>query len=384
MRPGNQHHQSLRIVPVEVPKALRRFIRIPWLLYADDPAWVPPLLIERRRHLSARNPYFAHARACFWIAYRGMRPVGRISAQVDELHLQRHHDATGFFGMLEAEDDAEIFQALTGTAEQWLRGQNMRRVLGPFNLSINQECGLLVEGFDTPPSIMMGHGRRYYGPRLEEQGYGKEKDLLAYRVNVESDQPPGLRQFAARAATSEVRLRPLRKSAFAEEMAVVQTIFEDAWSQNWCFIPFTKPEFNHLGESIKFLVDEEFVQIAEVKETPAAIIVVLPNLNEVIGDLNGRLFPFGWMKLLWRLKVRSPTSARVSLMGVCRRYHESLLGAALAFRLIDAVHASAARRGIRDVEMSWILEDNLRIRKIIEAIGGTVSKRYRIYGKELA
>lgn len=378
----DRHNQSLRIVRVEGRSALRRFIRVPWSLYADDPRWVPPLLIERRQHLSSRNPYFAHAQYCSWLAYRGLRPVGRISAQVDELHLQRHRDATGFFGMLEAEDDAETFRVLTDTAEQWLRGKGMRRILGPLNLSLNQEGGLLVEGFDTPPSIMMGHARPYYGLRLEEQGYSKQKDLFAYRVNADFDWPPFIKKMTTR-AKQDVHLRPLCMPRFSEELEILQGIFEDAWSQNWGFIPFTKTEFQHLGQNIKFLVDDGLVQVAEVNGAPAGMIVVLPNINEVIRDLNGRLFPFGWMKLLWRLKVRYPTSARVPLMGVRRRYQESLLGPALAFMLIDAVRTPVARRGIREVEMSWILEDNMRIRNIIESIGGTVYKRYRIYGKKL-
>ena len=344
--------------------------------------WVPPLLIERAQHLSTRNPYFAHAQYCSWLAYRGSRPVGRISAQVDELHIQRYNDATGFFGMIEAEDDAETFRALTDTAEQWLRGKGMRRILGPLNLSLNQEGGLLVEGFDTPPSIMMGHARRYYGPRIEEQGYRKEKDLLAYLVTTKFEWPPKVLKILTK-ATQGVHLRPLRMPRFDEDLETLQRIFEDAWSQNWGFIPFTRAEFQHMGQDIKHLVDEELVQIAELNGNPAGMIVVLPNINEAIRDLNGRLFPFGWMKLLWRLKVKHPGSARVPLMGVCRRYQESLLGPAIAFMLIDAVRAPAAKRGIREVEMSWILEDNMGMRNIIESIGGKVYKRYRIYGKEL-
>jgi hypothetical protein len=378
----NRKNPSIRIIPVENRAGLRQFIRIPWSIYADDPFWVPSLLMERRQHLSPHNPYFAHATYSSWIAYKGTRPVGRISAQIDNLHLQYHQDATGFFGMLEAEDDAETFQALTDTAERWLRGHGMRRILGPLNLSLNQECGLLVEGFDTPPSIMMGHARPYYGLRIEEQGYRKEKDLLAYLVNTDFALPSFVQKLITR-KTQDVCVRPLCTSRFSEELEILRDIFADAWSQNWGFIPFTREEFKHLGQDIKLLVDEELVQIAEVRGAPAAMIVVLPNLNEAIRDLNGRLFPFGWLKLLWRLKVRFPGSARVPLMGVRRQYHDSLLGPALAFMVIDAVRAPAQKLGIRDVEMSWILEDNMGMRNIIESINGRAYKRYRIYGKEL-
>jgi hypothetical protein len=373
---------SLRIIPVESRAALRQFIRIPWSIYADDPVWVPPLLVERRHHLSPKSPYFAHAHYGSWIAYRGTIPVGRISAQIDKLHLERYQDDTGFFGMLEAEDNAETFQGLTRTAEGWLRGRGMRRMLGPYNLSLNQECGLLVEGFNTPPSIMMGHARPYYGLRIEEQGYRKEKDLLAYLVHTDFSMPPYVQKLITR-NHQEICVRPLDMSRFSEELEILRDIFVDAWSQNWGFIPFTTEEFNHLGQDIKLLVNKDLVRIAEVNSTPAAMIVVLPNVNEVIQDLNGRLLPFGWLKLLWRLKVKYPGSARVPLMGVRRRYHDSLLGPALAFMVIDAVRAPAQKLGIRNVEMSWILDDNMGIRNIIEAIQGTVYKRYRIYGKEL-
>jgi hypothetical protein len=189
----------LCIKAVEGRQILRQFIRLPWSLYTGDPAWVPPLILERREHLSSRNPFFDHARYRAWIAYRGEKPVGRISAQIDRLHLERYQDAAGFFGLLEAEDDPEVFRTLLHTAETWLRSQGMRRILGPFNLSINQECGVLVEGFDTSPMVMMGHSRPYYTGRLEEQGYGKAKDLLAYWISADFTLPPVMESLLARA-----------------------------------------------------------------------------------------------------------------------------------------------------------------------------------------
>jgi hypothetical protein len=302
---------------------------------------------------------------------------------VDELHLERYQDATGFFGLLEGEDDAEVFHALLKTAETWLRDQGMRHVIGPFNLSINQECGLLVEGFDTPPSIMMGHARPYYARRLEEMGYSKEQDMLAYHLDANFSLSAAMHAVIARAG-EQLSVRPMRRSHFREELEILRDIFEDAWSKNWGFVPFTAAEFKHLGDSLKLLVEDEYVQIAEVDGVPAAMIVGMPNVNEVIRDLNGRLFPFGWLKVLWRLKVRYPKSARVALMGVRQRYQDSLLGAALAFTIIDAVRPPGVKRGIKDVELSWILEDNVRMRHMIEALGGVAYKRYRIFGKELA
>ncbi len=372
----------VRIEPIHGSRDLRRFIRVPWSLYTDDPTWVPHLLLERQEQFSGRNPYFAHARSCFWLACRGPQPVGRISAQIDALYEAQYQDATGFFGLLEAEDEAETFHALLSTAEAWLRDQGMLRVRGPFNLSINQECGLLVEGYETPPMIMMGHALPYYEGRLIAEGYQGVKDLLAYHIATHFT-PPALMQTVVSRAAGAIQIRPMRRSHLSEELHILQEIYEDAWAGNWGFIPFTKEEFQHLGQSLRLLVEDEYVQIAEIDGVPAAMIVAFPNINEAIGDLNGRLYPFGWLKLLWRLKIKHPKTARVALMGVRKRFQGTALGAALAFMLIDAVRNHGIRRGVQAVELSWILEDNMPMRNMLAMIGGTPYKRYRIYEKIL-
>lgn len=374
---------QLRIVPVAGDRLLQRFIDLPWSLYAGDPCWVPPLKFERKWHLSAKNPYFKHADFQAWIACRGEHVVGRISAQVDQLHLQRYNDATGFFGLLEAEDNEETFRALFKSAENWLRQRGMKRIRGPFSLSINDECGLLVEGFDSPPPIMLGHARPYYGGRVEEQGFAKEEDLLAYRIHPDADPPQHLEMLAKRVA-GRVTVRTMRRDRFKEELEIIRDIFEDAWSENWGFIPFTPAEFADLGKNLKLLVDAESVRIAELDGEPAAMIVMFPNLNEMIKDLDGRLFPFGWLKLLWRLKVIGAKSARVPLMGVRRRYQGTRLGATLALMAISPLHELARERGIEEVDMSWILEQNQGMRKIIDSVGSELYKRYRIYQKEIS
>ncbi len=379
---GNQNFEQLQIIPVAGRRLLRSFIMLPWTLYVDDPCWVPPLIFERKWHLSAKNPYFEHADFQAWIACRGKRVVGRISAQVDQLHLQRYHDATGFFGFLEAKDDEETFHALFEVAEEWLRQKGMERISGPFSLSINDECGLLVEGFDSPPPIMLGHALPYYKTRVEEQGFAKEQDLLAYRVATETPQPRHLEMLIKRSG-GQVKVRPMRRDSFNEDLAIIQDIFEDAWSENWGFIPFTPAEFAELGKNLKLLVDADFVRIAEVDGEPAGMMIVFPNLNEMIKDLNGRLLPLGWLKLLWRLKVVGAKSARVPLMGVKRRFQGSRLGVAIALMMISPVHIKARKQGIKEVDMSWILEQNQVMCKIIESVGSTLYKRYRIYQKEL-
>ena len=381
--PTSRGPAPLRIVAVDGSAALDRFIEVPCRVFESDPAWIQPLFIERRLHLSARsNPYFQHARWQAWIAWRGGEPVGRISAQIDALHLERYGDATGFFGLLDAEDREETFAALLGTAERWLRDQGMRRVRGPFSLSINEEMGLLVEGFDTPPVFMMGHARPYYRTHIEQLGYRKAADALAYMITSDFEASPVMRRLVA-ASTQRVRVRPLDRKRFGDEIALLRDIFNDAWAENWGFVPFTAAEFHELGRNLRFLVDPEMIQIAEVDGEAAAFMVVIPNINEAIRGLRGRLFPTGWAKLLWRLKVRYPRTARVPLMGVRRRFQRTRIGPALAFLVIAACRPPTQRRGVKDVELSWILEDNAGMRSIIESIGGRPYKRYRVYERHL-
>ncbi|MBI5920573.1 MAG: N-acetyltransferase [Betaproteobacteria bacterium] len=384
MNPTPDGPVPLRIVPVTGNADLKQFIRIPDIILEADPAWITPLSFERRMHFSGRmNPYFQHARWQKWIAWRGQRAVGRISAQVDQLHLERYRDATGFFGMLDAEDQEETFNALLGTAEQWLRDQGMQRVRGPFNLSINDETGLLVEGFDTPPMLMMGHARPYYGEHLERCGYRKEKDMLAYMIAPDFPEPTVMQRLAAQVG-KRASVRQVNPKCFGDEMSLLRDIFNDAWSENWGFVPFTDAEFREMGHALRFLSMPDLIQIAEVEGEAAAFVVAVPNINEAIRGLGGKLFPTGWLKLLWRLKVRHPQTARVPLMGVRRKFQNTRLGPGLAFLVINAVRAQLHKRGAKDIELSWILEDNAGMRSIIELIGGRAYKRYRVYERQLS
>jgi hypothetical protein len=374
---------SLRIVPLDSKADLGRFIELPHAILGSDPAWIAPLHLERRLHLGAKtNPWFEHARWKAWLAYRGDKLVGRISAQIDSLHLELHKDDAGFFGMLDAEDNPETFAALMGAAEEWLRSEGIKRVRGPLSLSINDEVGLLVDGFDTSPYFMMGHSKPYYGTHIEQAGYHKAKDMLAYVVEPNFPAPKVMKRLLGKSKQS-ITVRPLDNKRFDEELAVLRDIFNDAWSDNWGFVPFTEAEFKDLGHTLKVLIASELIQIAEVDGVPAAFIVALPNVNEVIKDFNGKLLPFNWAKLLWNLKVKFPKSSRVPLMGVRKSFHNTPLGPGLAFLVIDAVRHHLVARGVEQVELSWILEDNDGMRNIIEAIGGRDYKRYRVYEKEL-
>lgn len=374
---------SVRIKPADGGGARRDFLRVPWTVYANDPAWVPPLLLERRLHLSSRNPFFSHAEMRTFVAYRGRLPVGRISAQLDRLHLERYGDATGFFGMLEAVDDAQVFAGLFGAAEGWLRQRGARRVRGPFSLSINDEVGTLVDGFDAPPMFMMPHGRPYYDARIREQGYEKAKDVVAYLLDPRGPRPRVMEATLRRIGVGRIRTRPLEMRRFREEMRTIGSLFNDAWQRNWSYVPWTEAELHDLGTSLRLFVPPELVQIAEVDGEPAAMLVVVPNANEAVADLDGRLLPLGWLRLLYRLRWRFPRSARVPLMGMRRAYQRSALGMALVFHLLEAVREPLLDRGVEKVELSWTLEDNRPMRHIKERIGARVYKTFRIYDKAL-
>lgn len=364
---------------------LDRFIRLPDVLHRRDPAWVPPLVVERRAALSPRsNPWFRHGEAAFWIATRDGRDVGRISAQEDQLARGPDQRGPAYFGLLAAEDDGEVFAALLAAAEAWAMERGLRSMQGPFSLSINEQTGLLVSGFDDPPMLMMPHDPPYAGPRVEELGYRKARDLLAYVCDTSAPLPPAAARLVARGLPAGVTLRPMRRAALAAEVAALIDIFNEAWAGNWGFVPFTGEEVAHMAAELRPLVHERLIWFAEMAGRPVAFAVCLPNLNEAIRDLSGRLLPFGWLRLLWRLKVSGVSTARVPLMGVRPELGAGLLGQVLPLFLVDALRREAISLGIRRIEMSWVLEDNLPMRRLAEALGASAYKTYRIYEKELA
>ena len=372
---------EIQLLSVDSRRLRKRFVDVPRAIYGADPAWVEPLRIERMRHLSSKNPFFEHASGALWIARRDGRDVGRISAQIDQLHIQQHGEQAGFFGMLDAEDNPETFAALFRVAEAWLRERGMQRVLGPFNFSINEDCGLLIDGFDTPPQVMMPHGRPYYPEQVEACGYVKEKDLFAYSLPVDDD---FLSAVLARRDNSGVTLRPLSKQHMAREIAIVRDLFNDAWSNNWGFVAFTDAELQELSDVLKHFIPADYMWFAEKNGKPIGFITALPNLNEAIADMHGSLLPFNWVKLLWRLKVRQPKSVRVALLGLSQDMQSSLRGARVVFKLLGAVKEAFLKRGVTDSELSWVLEDNTAVRSIIGAFAADPYKRYRIYSKELS
>ena len=376
--------QQLVITQVTTRRQRQHFLDVPHLVYRDDPAWVAPLRLEEAMRLSKKSPLREHAEVAAFICLDGKRPVGRITAQYDRLHQEYHQDGACFFGMLEAVDDQAVFAALLEAATQWARRFGAQRLRGPISLSVNEEIGCLVDGFETPPVIMMPHGRPYYDQHIAHCGYRGIQDLLAYRIEPDFPVPHTMERLLQRTARRIVT-RPLQRHRLNEELETMRTIFNDAWADNWGFIPFTQKEFQQLGQVLRFIVDDDFIQMALLDDEPVGMIVMLPNLNEASADLHGRLFPTGFLKLLWRLKGGGayPRWGRVALMGVRRSHQHSILGAAIALRAIHALREPALRRGLQQVELSWILEQNRPMRDIIEAIGGVAYKRYRLYERIL-
>ncbi|HEY0412218.1 MAG TPA: N-acetyltransferase [Allosphingosinicella sp.] len=376
---------GLTVRAIEDASDRKAFVDLAFTLNKDDPNWVPPLKTEVHGLLDARtNPWFGHASARLFLAERDGRPVGRISAQVDELVLEHMGAGTGQWGMLEAED-AEAAAALIHRAEAWLRGRDMTRAMGPFSLSIWDEPGLLVKGFDHPPMVMMGHNKPAYEGWVEAAGYRKAKDLYTYDLDVTKDFPPLIQRIVASGEkNAKIRIRTVDKKRFEEEAALLLGILNDAWSDNWGFIPLTEAEIAYAGKKLKPIVFEDLIRVAEYEGEPVAFMMTLPDLNTLTRDLGGRLFPFGFAKLLWRLKRANFTGGRVPLMGVVKRLHGSRLASQLAFMMIEYIRrAGVGHYGMERGEIGWILEDNMPMRSIADAIDSRINRVYRIYEKAL-
>lgn len=372
---------AITIVPVDSAALKQRFIRLPARLHAGDPNWITPLDMERDEALSPKhNPLFAHTDVQLWLAVRDGRDVGRISAQVN----REATDGVGHFGMLAAEDDAALIRLLFDTAEAWLKARGMRESLGPFSLSINEETGLLIKGHDTPPMLMMGHDRDYLAGHIEALGYAKAKDVFAYLSDITQPLPASIVNLMKRPLPDSFKLRHMDFRHYRRDIESISTIFNDAWAANWRFEPLTAADTDHLAKAMRPILNEKLVWFIDVDGEPAGFGVCLPNINEAIADLDGKLLPFGWAKLLWRLKISGVKSARVPLMGVKRKYATGFVGAVLPFLIIDAMRTEARKLGYERAELSWILEDNLPMRRINESLGGVAYKTYRVYRKALA
>ena len=376
------------VTPLRDWRDRNRFVDLPYRLHRNNPNWVPPLRRDVHRLLNRRrNPFFDHGEACFWLAWRDGIPVGRISAQINRLHLETHRDETGNFGLLEAVDDPAVFAALQRVAENWLRERGMRRILGPYSLSMNDDIGVLVSGFDSPPMVGMPYTPPYYADHLVAEGYVKAQDLHALRVRLSDVVTRHLVQLervtARLRADGRIAVRSLDPSRFAAEIRLALDIYNEAWIHNWGFLPVTEGEAKQIIDQLAPVLPPQNVVFALVDGEPAAMLVALPNLNEIISDLRGRLFPTNWLKLLWRLHFRKPKTARVMLTGVRQRYRGSALSTALVTLMLAAILDAGRQADIETVEFSWILENNRPSLEGCHAIGAQLDKLYRIYAKPL-
>ena len=375
----------LTIRPVETKKDKKAFVDFAWDVYRDDPAWVPPLKDEVHGLITpGKNPWFEHAKAQLWLAERGGKVVGRTSAQVDELVQEHMGQGTGQWGFLDALDQ-EAAHALLATAEDWLRQQGMKTSLGPISLSIWDEPGLEIEGFEEDPTAMMGHHRPEYRGWIESAGYQKAKDLLTYEVDIAHWNDPKIdRLISAGERNPHIRIRMADKSKFAEEARIILNILNEAWSNNWGYVPLTESEIAYAGKKLKPIIYNELVRIAELDGEPVAFMLTIPDINELMKDLNGELFPFNFIKLLWRLRNPRTRRARVPLMGVVKKLHHSRMASMLAFMMIEYTRREAVKKfGINVGEFGWILEDNKGMLSIAELPGARVNHRYRIFEKAL-
>ena len=379
---------KIRLVSTKADK--QAFIDLPFRLYAGDPNWVPPLKSDVMATITpGKNPWFEHGEAQLFLAERDGHIVGRISAHLDYLALAQPPEqgmgpGVGNWGFFEAED-ADVAKVLIETAEGWLRDKKMVRALGPLSLSIWEEPGLLVQGHDHPPTVLMGHHNPAYGAWIQAAGYAGVKDLYTYHIPIDVPFPPLVQRIVASGERNErIVIRKVNKANFDAEAAIILSILNDAWSENWGFVPITDAEVAHTGKQLKPIVFNDLICIAEVDGEPVAFMMTWPDINEKIGSFGGSLFPFNWAKLLWWLRAPKVRSMRVPLMGVVKKMQATRLASQLAFMMITYIRdASTNKFGASRGEFGWVLEDNGPMRSVGEAINGEINKIYRIYEKPL-
>lgn len=381
---------ALSITPVATKADRAAFVDLAYRLNASDPAWVPPLRMEAMELVTpGKNPFFEHADVQLFLARRDGRVVGRISAHIDHLAIamdpaQGMGPGVGNWGLLEAEDQA-IANALIATAEDWLRGKRMTRVLAPISMSIWEEPGQLTKGFDHSPTVMMGHQPGRYNTWIKALDYQPAKTLKTFELDITRQFPPLIQRIVASGEkNARIRIRNVDKSKFESEAALILDILNDAWSDNWGFVPFTDTEIGYAGKKFKPIVREDLIMIAEYDGEPVAFMMTLPDLNEVLKPMGGKLFPFNWIKLLLWLNKPRVRTMRVPLMGVRKKLQASRLASQLAFMMIEYIRRNSVERyGASRGEIGWILEDNQGMVAIADAIDSHVNKEYEIYQKVL-
>jgi hypothetical protein len=368
-------------------KDLNDFIRAGFEVFRDDPMWVPPLDFEFKERLSPKtNPFFNRADVTLFTAWKDGKLAGRCSATIDREHLKLWKDDTGFFGFFDTLDDQDVAKALMDAAEAWLRARGMKRMFGPLSLYANDEIGCLIEGFDYPPNLMMAHSRKYQGGLIEACGLAKEKDLLCWKYDAAAPfNDRVLKAWEQIKSLPEVTLRSVDPSRMQEELDVIMDIYNDAWKGKWLMVPALPDEVRKIAKDMKLILDPDIAFMAEINGKPCGMCITLPNLNEALGDLGGKLFPFGWAKLLWRVKAKHPESARLMMLGIKGEARTNIkryggLSAAMYVEVAKRGYAKGYKWG----ELSWTREDDAPINLGIRSMGAKVYKKYRVYQKSLS
>jgi len=372
---------EIEIRTVTSKKELMQFIKLPWKIYKDDPHWVPPLIMDRKKILNKeKNPFFQHAEMDMFLAIKEGEPVGRIAAITNENHNKFHEDNLGFFGFFESIDDLQVSTALFDKVDEWLKEKGKDGVIGPFNPSTNDEVGLLINGFDSPPYVMMCHNPPYYESLVEKAGYEKAKDLNAWFLDIRGMELPEKIKRVANASVKKygLTIRNIKLKNINKEIHNIRAVYNDSWSRNWGFVPFTDAEIEHLAADLKQIAIEEFVTLAFKGDRPIGFLLTLPNINEIlINNKSGRLFPTGLFKLMTGIKKIK--TVRTITLGVVKDFQHLGLGTILYTDLIGR----AQRMGLIGGEMSWVLEDNEAMNRPIQLMGSKKYKTYRAYQKKL-
>lgn len=362
------------------------FIRAGFEVFRGDRNWVPPLdLVIRERLNPKKDPVHRHADVALFTAWKDGQLVGRTSATVDRAWLETWNDDTGHFGYFDTVNDEAVAKALLERAEVWVKRKGMKRINGPMSLNAAQEIGVLIEGFEHPPVIDMAHSRDYQGALAEACGYTKEKDLYCWRYDVKS----GFNARTQRAWETvrdlpEVRLRTVDTKNLRQELDTVMQIYNETWAGKWAYVPITNEELDKMADDLSLVIDPDIAFMAEIDGEPAGMCITVPNLNEAIADLDGRLLPLGWAKLLWRTKVKRPRSTRLILLGVREKFRKNVKRyGALSAAMYVEVAKRGKKKGYEWAELSWTREDDAPINLGIRSMGARIYKKYRVYEKQL-
>ncbi|MDP3276279.1 MAG: hypothetical protein Q8Q09_13850 [Deltaproteobacteria bacterium] len=373
---------TVEIQTIRPGESIKDFLNVAFEVYRNEPNYVFPIDLEDRLN-PKKNPFFLHADAAYFVARRGGKLVGRVTAQIDHEHQTRYNDKVGFFGFLDTIDDEEVVRVLLETASAWLKERGMTSMRGPMSLSINEEMGNLIEGFDTPPSLMMPHHWPYQGGLIEKAGLTKIKDVFAWNYLVGEVPARARRAHTEMLKDPALKIRTIDLSNAERDMRIVMEIFNETWADNWGFVPMTEPELKKTVEDFKLILRPEIALIVEINGEPAAIAIAVPNVHEAIHDLKGSLFPTGFIKLLWRLKVSGTKSARLMLLGVRKKIREQKKYMPLSVALYTEMNDRGQKLGMTHGELSWTLEDNAPVNVAIKAMGAKIYKTYRVYERPI-